>query len=115
MGRFLTITTEQPLPQFPSELVHPNTAIIDVSKANVEQRPIGTGPFQVVSFEANSRLELERYEGYWDGKAKLERATFTFNEDANARTAALQSGDADIVYRPAIESIEGLKKMIHLL
>lgn len=25
----LTITLEQPLPQFPSELVHPNTAIID--------------------------------------------------------------------------------------
>ncbi|MFP3121920.1 ABC transporter substrate-binding protein [Ectobacillus funiculus] len=108
-GQVLTITTEQPLPQFPSELVHPNTAIIDVREANVEQKPIGTGPFQVASFEANSRLELERYEGYWDGKAKLERAALTFNEDANARTAALQSGDADIVYRPAIESIEGLK------
>lgn len=108
-GQVLTITTEQPLPQFPSELVHPNTAIIDVNETNVEQKPIGTGPFQVASFEANSKLELERYEGYWDGKAKLERAIFTFNEDANARTAALRSGDADIVYRPAIESIEGLK------
>lgn len=108
-GQTLTITTEQPLPQFPSELVHPNAAIIDVSEANVDQKPIGTGPFKVVSFEANNKLVLERYEDYWDGKANLEGATLTFNEDANARTLALQSGDADIVYRPAIESLESLK------
>ncbi|PLR85795.1 nickel ABC transporter substrate-binding protein [Bacillus sp. V33-4] len=108
-GQILTIKTEQPLPHLPSELVHPNTAIIDVSESNFDQRPIGTGPFQVVSFDANSKLELERYDAYWDGRARLDRAILTFNEDANARTLALQSGDADIVYRPAIESIESLK------
>jgi peptide/nickel transport system substrate-binding protein len=63
----------------------------------------------VDTFEANSKLELVRFEDYWDGKANLDRATFTFNEDANARTLALQSGDADIVYRPAIESLESLE------
>lgn len=108
-GQTLMITTEQKLPHFPSELVHPNTAIVDSSAENIEQKPIGTGPFKVVSFEPNSKLELEKYEGYWDGEVKLDRATMTFNEDANARTTALQSGDADIVYRPAIESIESLK------
>jgi peptide/nickel transport system substrate-binding protein len=108
-GQILTITTEQPLPQLPSELVHPNTAIIDSSESNFDQNPIGTGPFKVVSFDSSSKLELERYDEYWDGKANLEWATFTFNKDANARTLALQSGDADIVYRPAIESLEGLE------
>lgn len=33
-----------------------------------------------------------------------------YNEDANARTAGLQSGEADIVYRPEIENLELLKK-----
>ncbi|MBT2689421.1 ABC transporter substrate-binding protein [Bacillus sp. ISL-47] len=108
-GQTLSITTEQKLPQFPSELVHPNTAIVDSSVENMEQKPIGTGPFKVVSFEPNSKLELEMNREYWDGEVKLDRATMTFNEDANARTTALQSGDADIVYRPAIESIEILK------
>ncbi|WP_394139447.1 nickel ABC transporter substrate-binding protein [Cytobacillus oceanisediminis] len=108
-GQTLIITTEQKLPQFPSELVHPNTAIVDSSVENMEQKPIGTGPFKVVSFEPNSKLELEKHGEYWDGEVKLDRATMTFNEDANARTTALQSGDADIVYRPAIESIEILK------
>jgi peptide/nickel transport system substrate-binding protein len=108
-GQTVTITLEEPLPHFPSELVHPNTAIIDVTEENVEEKPVGTGPFTAVSFEANSQLELERYEDYWDGKANLDGATFTFNEDANARTLALQSGDADIVYRPAVESLESLQ------
>jgi peptide/nickel transport system substrate-binding protein len=108
-GHHLTITTEQPLPHFPSELVHPNSAIVDVSAEGIEQQPIGTGPFKVVSFDPNSKLELVKYNEYWDGEVKLDRATMIFNEDANARTTALQSGDADIVYRPAIESIETLK------
>nr|WP_233523006.1 nickel ABC transporter substrate-binding protein [Peribacillus saganii] len=108
-GQTLIISNERKLPHFPSELVHPNTAIVDSMAENIEQKPIGTGPFKVVSFEPNSKLELEKYEGYWDGEVKLDRATMTFNEDANARTTALQSGDADIVYRPAIESIESLK------
>lgn len=108
-GQTLTITTEQPLPEFPSELVHPNTAIFDVSEPDVDKKPVGTGPFKVVSFESGSKLEVERNQDYWDGKVELDRATLTFNEDENARTLALQSGDADIVYRPALESLESLK------
>ncbi|MDI5791016.1 ABC transporter substrate-binding protein [Bacillus licheniformis] len=87
----MTITTKEPFPEFPSELVHPNTSIIDVSAANISQQPVGTGPFQVSSFEAGHKIELERYDDYWDGKPKLKHVTFSFNEDANARVMALQS------------------------
>ncbi|MGG4145456.1 nickel ABC transporter substrate-binding protein [Paenibacillus algorifonticola] len=108
-GQSLQITTEQPFPQFPSELVHPNTAIIDVSAAEPDKKPIGTGPFQVASFTSGSSLKLDRYDKYWNGAAKLSHATFSFNEDANARLSALLAGDADIVYRPPVESLETMK------
>ncbi|RAK22043.1 peptide/nickel transport system substrate-binding protein [Anoxybacillus vitaminiphilus] len=109
-GQLLIIETEEVFPQFPSELVHPNTAIIDVSEQNFDKKPIGTGPFKVSSFEPGVALKVERFEKYWDGKAKLEKATFAFNEDANARLMALQSGDADIIFRPPVESLEQLEK-----
>ncbi|MGG4488566.1 nickel ABC transporter substrate-binding protein [Metabacillus idriensis] len=109
-GQKLTIILKEALPEFPSELVHPNAAIIDVSEENVETKPIGTGPFKVEAFESAAKLELVKYEDYWDGKPKLDKVIFTYNEDANARTSALQSGDADIVYRPALESLETLEK-----
>ena len=108
-GQTLTIKTEEPLPKFPSELVHPSTVIVDVDEPNISKKPIGTGPFVVTSFDQGSKLELTRYKDYWDGKAKLSRATFAFNEDANARVSALQSGSADIIYRPPFESINTLK------
>lgn len=109
-GQDLTLILQEAVPQLPSELVHPNTAIVDSEVDNIEQQPVGTGPFKVVSFSANSKVELERNSEYWDGKPRLDGATFTFNEDANARALALQSGDADVVYRPAFESLASLKE-----
>ncbi|RDE27204.1 nickel ABC transporter substrate-binding protein [Parageobacillus thermoglucosidasius] len=108
-GQRLTIQTEEVFPQFPSELVHPNTAIIDVAEKDFDKKPVGTGPFKVASFEPGVALNVERFEKYWDGKAKLDKATFAFNEDANARQMALRSGDADIVFRPPVENLEQLK------
>jgi peptide/nickel transport system substrate-binding protein len=109
-GQLLTIQTEEVFPQFPSELVHPYTAIIDVTEKDFDKKPIGTGPFKVSSFEPGVALRVERFEKYWDGKVKLDKATFAFNEDANARLMALQSGDADIIFRPPVENLEQLKE-----
>ncbi|MBB3111379.1 peptide/nickel transport system substrate-binding protein [Paenibacillus phyllosphaerae] len=108
-GNTLTIKTKAPFPEFPSELVHPNTSIIDVTETDYINRPIGTGPFTVSAFTPGTAVDLVRYDGYWNGPSKLETARFSFNEDANARTLALQSGAADIVFRPAVESLDSLK------
>ncbi|QOS90672.1 MULTISPECIES: nickel ABC transporter substrate-binding protein [Bacillales] len=108
-GNALTIMTEVPFPEFPSELVHPNTSIIDVKESDYINKPIGTGPFAVSKFMPGTAVDLIRYESYWDGAAKLERARFSFNEDANARSLALESGDADIVFRPEVEGLENLE------
>ncbi|MDQ8734452.1 nickel ABC transporter substrate-binding protein [Paenibacillus sp. LHD-38] len=105
----LTIKTEVPFPEFPSELVHPNTSIIDVTEADFVNKPIGTGPFAVSFFTPGTAVDLVRYEGYWNGAAKLQSAKFSFNEDANARSLALQSGTADIVFRPEVETLTNLE------
>ncbi|MCQ4087986.1 nickel ABC transporter substrate-binding protein [Saccharibacillus sp. JS10] len=108
-GNKLTITTTQPFPEFASELVNPNTAIIDVSEPDIVNKPIGTGPFALDTFTPGSKLELSRYDKYWDGASPLDHVTFSFNEDANARSLALKSGQVDMVYRPEVESLESLK------
>lgn len=105
----LHITTSEPFPEFVSELVNPNVAIIDVTEEDVANRPVGTGPFELQSFSPGSKLELVSYDSYWDGASKLDGVTFSFNEDANARTLALESGQVDIVYRPEVESLESLQ------
>ena len=114
-GQTLTITTKEPFPEFPSELVHPNTSIIDVSAANISRRPVGTGPFQVSSFEAGHKIELERYDDYWDGKPKLKHVTFSFNEDANARASWLSNQKMPISFTDrALRILTKFKKIRRL-
>jgi peptide/nickel transport system substrate-binding protein len=110
-GYKLEIKTTEPFPEFISELVNPNVSIIDVTEADILNKPIGTGPFVLETFMPGSRLELKRYDQYWDGASNLDRVTFSFNEDANARSLALKSGHVDIVYRPEVESLETLKQI----
>ncbi|WP_090746262.1 nickel ABC transporter substrate-binding protein [Mesobacillus persicus] len=110
-GYTLRITTTQPFPEFISELVNPNVSIIDVTEEDILNKPIGTGPFVLETFMPGSRLELKRFDQYWDGASNLDRVTFSFNEDANARSLALKSDQVDIVYRPEVESLESLKQI----
>ncbi|MBH5316432.1 ABC transporter substrate-binding protein [Paenibacillus sp. GSMTC-2017] len=115
-GQQLTITTKEPFPAFPTELVHPTTGIISVAaeqkvgKDTFNNAPVGTGPFKVMSFEAGNEIHLERFDTYWDGIAKLAEVVFTFNSDANVRTLAFQSKQADIVYHIAPESLAAIEK-----
>lgn len=110
-GFELEIKTTKPFPEFPSELVHPNTSVIDVSETDFINKPIGTGPFAVDRFTPGAAVDLVRFEAYWDGAAKLDRARFSFNEDANARSLALESKGADIVFRPEVETVEQLEAL----
>jgi peptide/nickel transport system substrate-binding protein len=108
-GDILNITTENPYPALPSELVHYNTVIMDVTAPD-NKPPIGTGAFMFANFDIAKGAELVKFPQYWNGIAKLDRVIMTFNDDANARMLALQSGDADIIYRPAIDTLQTLRK-----
>ncbi|RXI69428.1 ABC transporter substrate-binding protein [Clostridium tetani] len=106
----LKIVTKKPNASLPSEFVHPNTAIIDVNASDIDTKPCGTGAFKVENFKPNSSIQLVKNDKYWDGEVKVDKVNFEFNQDANARLQALQSGYADIIFKPAAESIETLKK-----
>lgn len=115
-GQELTIVTSDAHPSLPSELVNPYSAIISVEaekKMGTEafnKAPIGTGPFKVTSFTANTEIQLERFDGYWDGQAKLDEVVFKFNEDGNVRALALQSKEADIATQLPAETIAAIQQ-----
>lgn len=110
-GQTLHIETVAPFAEFPSELVHPNTAIVDISTDQMDKAPIGTGPFHVTGFAPGSDVTLAAFDSYWAGTPKLDKAVFRFNEDAGARTLALEAGEADIVYKPEAESLSRLEAL----
>ena len=107
-GQVLKMKTADVHPGLPSDFGHPQTAIIKADCPNPDTAPIGTGPYVVESFKPYAQIELVKNKYYWDGQVKLDKADFVMNEDANARLMALQSGQADIIFKPAAESIQAV-------
>ena len=67
----------------------------------------GTGPFKMDKFVPRERLEVVKNPGYWDPArtAKLDRVVMIPMPEANARTAALLSGQVDWIEAPAPDAI----------
>jgi peptide/nickel transport system substrate-binding protein len=80
--------------------------------AEAKSTPIGTGPFKFVKWERGDRVEMVRFDGYWNPFLPyLDRVTFRFIGDPAAQIAALKAGDIDVIgYIAAPESAMLLEK-----
>ncbi len=72
----------------------------------------GTGPWKMASFTPRERLELVKNDDYWD-KARIphvDKLVLLPMPEANARTAALLSGQVDWVEAPAPDALPEIKQ-----
>ena len=71
----------------------------------------GTGPWKMSKFTPRERLELVKNDGYWDKARvpKVDRMVLLPMPEANARTAALLSGQVDWVEAPAPDAVKEIK------
>src|SRR5256714_6711892 len=74
--------------------------------------PSGTGPWKMSSFTPRERLELAQNEDYWDKArvSKLDKMLLLPMPEANARTAALLSGQIDWIEAPAPDAVAEIKQ-----
>src|SRR6187200_1805681 len=70
----------------------------------------GTGPWKMSKFTPRERLELVKNDNYWD-KARVPKVDkMLLLPEANARTAALLSGQVDWVEAPAPDAVKEIKQ-----
>ncbi|MGD2271533.1 MAG: ABC transporter substrate-binding protein [Desulfobacterales bacterium] len=63
-----------------------------------KSQPIGTGPFKFIKWIRGDRVEMIRFDGYWNPALPyLDKVTFKFIGDASAQIAALKAGDIDVL------------------
>ncbi len=67
---------------------------------------VGTGPYQFVSWTVGDRIELTRFDDYWDGVGATENITFRSIPEDSSRFLELESGGIDIAYAIAPSDIE---------
>ncbi|ABD04936.1 extracellular solute-binding protein, family 5 [Rhodopseudomonas palustris HaA2] len=68
----------------------------------------GTGPWKMAKFTPRERLELVKNDNYWDKARvpKTDRMVLLPMPEANARTAALLSGQVDWIEAPAPDAVK---------
>ena len=67
------------------------------NKNNVNQAPVGTGPYKFVKWEKDQDIVLVRNDEYWGTKALTKNVIFKFIKDNSARVVALNNGEADMI------------------
>ena len=112
----IRLTTGSPVPNLPSDLTR--LAIVsrhagtDASTAdyNSGKAAIGTGPFKLVSYVPGERIEFARNDAWWGQKPNWTTLSIRLLPNAAARTAALLSGDIDLIDSPSASDLPRLEK-----
>jgi len=61
---------------------------------------VGTGPFVYDNYASGVNVTFHAFDDYWKGRAQIEKLVFSIITDANARNAALISGEIDFLSDP---------------
>ena len=74
----------------------PAMAYIDTATGDI----VGTGPFVYDNYEVGYNVTFHAFDDYWKSRAQIDKLIFSIISDANARNAALLSGEIDILTNP---------------
>ncbi len=88
---------------FLASFVIPKAYFQKVGPEEFARKPVGSGPYRVVSFTPGSTLVLEAFDRYWKGAPPIKRAVFKMVTDPTARVAEILSGSADITSEVPVE------------
>jgi dipeptide transport system substrate-binding protein len=62
--------------------------------------PIGTGPFEYVSYQKDATIRYKAFDRYWGGRPKIDNLVFSITRDATARYAKLKTGECHVMAFP---------------
>jgi len=85
-----------------------------VGQSGFLQKPIGAGPYKLVSQEPGVRLEFQAFEDYYR-PVRSKELTMISVPEAATRIAMLERGEADIIYNVPGELIERVKSNSKLM
>jgi peptide/nickel transport system substrate-binding protein len=73
-------------------------------------KPVGTGPFKLVSFTPGEQSVFTRYGGYWQtGRPYLDQVVITDYTDETTQVSALQAGQVDVANLLSADAISELE------
>jgi peptide/nickel transport system substrate-binding protein len=106
-SRTVRIVTKTPIVTLPLTLATPFAPIIAKDTLTA---PVGAGPYTLAAQERGVSVELEAFGTYYKpGLPKMKRIRMLAYADENARVAALQAGDVDMIEYVPWQSMETIQ------
>jgi dipeptide transport system substrate-binding protein len=77
---------------------------------DINQQPIGTGPFVFQRYQKDSQIRYKGNKEYWDpSRVKIDQLIFAINTDASVRMQKLRKNECQVTLNPRPADLEALK------
>jgi peptide/nickel transport system substrate-binding protein len=107
-----TLVTKTPDPLVLTKLsqvyVVPSDAWVALGADAFAGASIGTGPYEVTDFVADSGMTLEAYDGFWGDAPATPTVNYRTFADQTALASALEAGEIDVAHQLANSAIDTL-------
>lgn len=107
----------RPDPALPSALSATTAGMISPESVNKQGNsytnivhPVGTGPYEFVSYQQGDQVQFRRYDDYWGPKPHYQRVTFRIVPEAATRESLVLAGQADMAVLPPVADLQQLRE-----
>lgn len=103
----VVVETDGPLATLPIQMTQLAMVPPEASaEPDFGESPVGTGPYEFVSWERGQRITARAYADYWGEAPDIEEFSVEIIPDAQTALASLQTGDVDLVLDILPEQME---------
>ncbi len=78
-------------------------------KEQLNQMPVGTGPFVFVGYQQDAVIRYKKNADYWGGAPKIDDLVFAITTDAAVRYQKLKAGECHLMPYPNAADVETMK------
>jgi peptide/nickel transport system substrate-binding protein len=107
----------RPDPALPSALSATTSGIISPESVDKQGNsytnivhPVGTGPYEFVSYQQGDQVQFTRYEQYWGTKPHYKKVTFRIVPEAATRESLVLAGQAEMAVLPPVADLQTLRE-----
>ncbi len=86
----------------------------DPMSKKLDDAPIGTGPYKFTKRTAGGGVDIAAWNGYWGDKPSVKTVHLISREDDSARTAALKTGEADVIIDAPLTGVDSLPQVVEV-
>ncbi|BDG71721.1 ABC transporter substrate-binding protein [Roseomonas fluvialis] len=84
------------------------------SAQDVNDNPMGTGPYRMTRWLKGRSVALTRFDDYWGPKPDVANIVITFIPEASTRVNALIRGEVDLIQRLPLHEVDRIGRMPNL-